>query len=206
MKTTNAGGEPIKSRQRVATALRHETPDRVAVDFGGHRSSGIAALAYVKLRRYLGLSERPVRVYDLPQQLAVIDEDVLDRFGGDTLELGRGFALADADWAPWELPDGTPCFVPAWHLPERDGDGWVLRSLKTGRVIAQMPAGTLYFEQTRFPFLDGTPDHAHLAEHYSENMWTGVAAPPGPLAPTPAALRAGAAALRARTDRALLGL
>ena len=42
---------------------------------------------------YLGLPERPVRVYDIVQQLAVIDEDVLDRFGVDTIEMGRGFSL-----------------------------------------------------------------------------------------------------------------
>jgi uroporphyrinogen decarboxylase len=31
-------------------------------------------------------------VYDPVQQLAIIDEDLLDRFGVDTVELGRGFA------------------------------------------------------------------------------------------------------------------
>jgi len=196
----------MTSRDRISVSLAHRTPDRVPVDFGGHRSSGIAAIAYAKLRRHLGLPARPLRVYDLPQQLAVIDDDVLDRFGVDTIELGRGFALADGDWTDWTLPDGAPCLIPAWHVPERDGARWILRSKKNGRVIAQMPDGALYFEQTSYPFLDGPPDHAHLADHYPDNMWTGVAAPPGPLAATPAALRAGAAALRARTDRAALGL
>lgn len=40
----------------------------------------------------------------MPQQLAVIDDDVLDRFGVDTVEMGRSFALEDKDWADWVLP------------------------------------------------------------------------------------------------------
>jgi uroporphyrinogen decarboxylase len=204
--TTTGNPAAMSSRERVRTSLAHQKPDRVPVDFGGHRSSGIAAIAYAKLRRHLGLPERPVRVYDMPQQLAVIDDDVLDRFGVDTIEMGRGFALENKDWADWVLPDGTPCQVPAWSRPERVGDRWVLRSPKTGVVVAHMPDGALYFEQTHFPFLDGPPDHDHLADHYSESMWTGVASPPGPLAAAPGALRAGAERLRSRTDRAMIGL
>ena len=123
-------------RQRVLAALNHRQPDRAPIDFGGHRSSGIAAIAYRKLRAALGLPARPIRVYDPIQQLAIIDEDVLDRFGVDTIELGRGFALEDKDWADWTLPDGSPCQMPAWALPERQPGQWVLRS-PSGRVSGQ---------------------------------------------------------------------
>ena len=78
-------------RQRVLTALAHEQPDRIPVDFSGHRSSGIAAIAYAKLRDYLGLEKKPIRVYDVQQQLAIVDDDILDRFGIDTIELRRGY-------------------------------------------------------------------------------------------------------------------
>ena len=79
----------ITSRERVLEALEHRQTARVPVDFSGHRSSGIAAIAYPKLRKYLGLSPKPIRVYDVIQQLAIVDEDVLDRFGVDTIELDR---------------------------------------------------------------------------------------------------------------------
>ena len=115
-------------RQRVLAALNHQQPDRVPIDFGAHRSSGIAAIAYRKLRKALGLPERTIRVYDPVQQLAIIDEDVLERFRVDTIELGRGFALEDKDWADWVLPDGSPCQMPAWALPEREPGEWVIRS------------------------------------------------------------------------------
>ena len=82
----------MTSRERVLAALEHRETDRIPVDFSGHRSSGIAAIAYPKLRKALGLPPGPIRVYDIIQQLAIVDNDVLDRFGVDTIELGRGFA------------------------------------------------------------------------------------------------------------------
>jgi len=36
-------------RERILTALEHRQPDRVPIDFGGHHSSGISAIAYAKL-------------------------------------------------------------------------------------------------------------------------------------------------------------
>lgn len=197
----------MTSRQRVLTALDHREPDRVPIDISGHRSSGIAAVLYPKLREFLGLPPRTVRVYDPIQQLAIIDDDLLDRFGVDTIELGRGFALADEDWAPWVLPDGSPCEMPVWALPERDGNRWVIRS-ESGRVIAQMPDRALYFEQTIYPFFE-KDNLGDIPGAMAESMWTAIASPPGPLVSGPdgdARYRSGAEILRAKTDRAILGL
>lgn len=193
----------MTSQERVLAALNHQQPDRVPIDFGGHRSSGIAAIAYPKLRKYLGLPSKPIRVYDIIQQLAVIDSDVLDLFEADAIELGRGFALDDDSWAEWVLPDGTPCLVPAWSVPERGDGQWVLRSA-SGRVIARMPDGALYFEQTYWPFLDGEENIDDLPGAFAESMWTAIAAPPGPVSSD--ALIAGAKKLRESTDRAIIGL
>jgi uroporphyrinogen decarboxylase len=192
----------MTSRERVLAALDHRETDRVPVDFSGHRSSGIAAIAYPKLREYLGLPPKPIRVYDVIQQLAIVDEDVLDRFGVDTIELGRGFALEEDSWTPWTLPDGTACFVPAWTPLEREKDRWVIRS-QSGRVLAHMPDGALYFEQTYFPFLEGD-DLNTVSEALQESMWTAVASPPGPI--DSRAVAEGAKRLRTKTDRAIIGL
>jgi uroporphyrinogen decarboxylase len=192
----------MTSRERILAALNHHEPDRVPIDFSGHRSSGIAAMAYPKLRNLLGLPPKPIRVYDVIQQLAIVDEDVLERFGVDTIELGRGFALDEESWSPWILPDGTPCFVPAWTRIERDDKRWVIRS-QSGRILAHMPDGALYFEQTYFPFLEGDDLNA-ISDVLGESMWTAIAGPPGPV--DDEALRRGAKRLRAETDRAIIGL
>ena len=89
----------------------------------------------------------------------MLDDDVLDRFGVDTIELGRAFALDDADWADWTSARRHP--LPGAGVdrcPQRTERGWVMRS-RTGRVIAQMPDGALYFESTYFPFAEGEADH-----------------------------------------------
>ena len=194
-------------RQRVLAALEHQEPDRVPIDFSGHRSSGIAAIAYAKLRKALGLPERPIRVYDPIQQLAIVDEDVLQRFHVDTIELGRGFALEDEHWVDWTLPDGTPCQMPRWAAPERVDGAWVLRS-KSGRVIGRMPDGALYFEQCYWPFLE-KDDLDRIPEAMDETIWCAIASPPGPLTSGPDGQRVlaeGAQRLRQKTDRAILGL
>lgn len=197
----------MTSRERIQAALNHVEPDRVPIDLSGHRSSGISAMLYPKLRALLGLPERPIRVYDPVQQLAIVDADVLDRFGIDTIELGRGFALEDKDWADWILPDGTPCQMPAWALPEREEGRWVIRS-QSGRVIAQMPDGAMYFEATYYPFYE-EDDLDAIPEAMNENMWCAVASPPGPLISGPGGARTfaeGAHRLRESTGRAIIGL
>lgn len=144
----------MTSRERVLAALDHREPARVPVDFGAERSSGIAAIAYAKLQTLLGLKEQPVRIWDVIQQLALIDEDVLDRYGIDAVEIGRAFLQNETSWVDWTLPDGTPAQMPVWALPERDGNNWVYRS-KNGRIIAHMSQGVCVFERTYYPFAEG---------------------------------------------------
>ncbi len=199
----------MNGRERILAALNHQESDRVPVDFSGHRSSGISAIVYPKLRAYLGLPPKPVRVYDPVQQLAIVDEDVLDRFGIDTIELGRAFALEDKDWAEWTLPDGSPCLMPKWVNPERGEAEWIIRSV-TGRAIARMPDGALYFEQCYYPFFEEM-DLGAIPKAFEESMWTSsvCASPPGPLVSGPDGMRIlseGAKTLREKTDRAIIGL
>jgi uroporphyrinogen decarboxylase len=192
----------MTSRERVLTAYHHRDPDRVPIDLSAHASSGIAAIAYAKLRRYLGLPEKTLRVYDPIQQLAIVDDDLMKRFGVDLIDLGRGFALDEKSWADWVLPDGTPCKMPAWALPEKVDGRWVFRS-KSRREIAHMPEGALYFDQTYFPFADENGPRTIL-EAMQESMWHAVACPPGPWVDA-SHLREGAKRLRQNTDKAILG-
>ena len=199
----------MTGRERLRACFRHEETDRPPIDFSGHRSSGISAIAYGRLRRFLGLDPKVIRVYDPIQQLAIVHEDVLKRFAVDTIELGRGFACADTDWADWVLPDGTACQMPAWAAPRREQGQWVLRS-KTGRIIARMPDGALYFEQTYWPYAERKDaDFSDLRQALAESMWTAIASPPGQLLGAANGwdlLAEGARKLRKSTDRAIVAL
>jgi len=191
-------------RERVLCALNHHEPDQVPVDLSGHRSSGITAILYPKLRERLELPPATVRGYDPIQQLAVVDGDVLDRFEIDTIELGRGFSMHEASWADWTLPDGTPCKMPAWALPIRGKGQWEFRSA-SGKVIGRMPDGALFFEQCHWPYLEDDRCMP-LQDAFAECMWTALRSPPGLPDLDATSLADGARRLRERTDRAIVGL
>lgn len=200
----------MNARERVLAALNHQAPDRVPVDFSGHRSSGISALAYAALKRALGISRGDIYVYDMVQQLAIVEEPVLQAFGVDVVEMGRGFLLDEKDWQDWVLPDGTPCKIPVYVRVDQQGPDWYLLA-EDGTSLGVQKQGCLYFEQTYFP-LEQRPiqedDFSDLGEQLGRNVW----ATPSPGAHLPlddaglAELRAGARALRASTDRAIVGL
>jgi uroporphyrinogen decarboxylase len=70
-------------RERVLTAFNHEEPDRIPIDLGSTKVSGICLDAYAGLLHALGLRPREPRVVDRSQGLAGPDEDVLEALGVD---------------------------------------------------------------------------------------------------------------------------
>ena len=198
----------MNSRERILTAFRHETSDRVAAGFGDQRSGGISAIAYARLRDYLGLPKMAIRIYDIIQLLAAVDDDVLDFLGTDSVGLDRAFSNQDDIWHEWELPDGTPCLIPVWIKPERQDDGWILRS-QTGRSVARMPQAAPYFDQTYFPLEDGRlPNESELPDIMEECMWSAFKIPaPGAHTPGSEAEKLEVVRnFRANTDRAIIGM
>jgi len=148
----------MNSRERVRAAIRHQQPDRVPIDFGGTRQSGIAISTYQALKRELGL-DTPTRVYDVYQMLAEIERPVLERFGADCIGLNRpavAFGLRNERWKPWRLFDGSEVLMPGDFQPEVEPNGdWLLRS-PGGEPLARMPKGGFYFDR-----LDKYPGAAH---------------------------------------------
>lgn len=144
------------------------------------------------------------------QQLAVIDENILELSESDTIEMGRAFCLNDDEWKPWILPDGTECQISAFITLDKIGDDWVLLSNK-GKVLGIQKKGCLYFEQTHFPMMEHgieNCDFHDLEEMLAEQMWN----IPSPGAHIPlnneglSQLREGARQLRMKTDKAIIGL
>jgi uroporphyrinogen decarboxylase len=73
----------MNSRQRVQLALNHKEADRIPFDLGGTVLTSIHVNAYRNLRRYLGLPEVEVRIMDVFQQIAFVDDDLRQRLGCD---------------------------------------------------------------------------------------------------------------------------
>ena len=199
----------MTSRERILASLNHQQPDRMSIDFGGHRSSGIMAIAYNKLKRHLGIETSDIYVYDMMQQLAVIEPELVDYFGVDTVELGRAFMTDEADWKEWVLPDGTPCKIPKYMNLEKRGDDWLLLN-KSGKPIFIQKKGSLYFEQMFYPYLDCNPHKQDFSDLEEALAHLSGLPTPGDHIPQDknglSFLASQAKTFRQSTDRAIIGL
>ncbi len=198
----------MTSRECVLVSVLHQEPDRIPIDLGSTPSSGISAIAYHNLKKYLGITEGYTRVYDVVQQLAQPDDDIIDRFGIDALDVGRMFNTRDEDWYDITLPQGIPVQFPAWFRPVRQADGVWDAFAPDGTRIATMPKGATFFDQTCFPYLDGYPsDYKNLPEAMGKVHWAALVHSPWDNAGQLdfwRQLREKAIALRNSSDRALV--
>jgi len=146
----------MTSRERICSTIKHRTPDRVPIDLGAMRSTGVMSIAYNRLKEKLGFGGLATRMYDLVQQLAYPDDEVLDRFQIDALDLGNLLTHDASLWKDWRLPDGSDCKVPHWL---NSGYNKEKRRMELyhpdGALVAIMPDGCLYFEQPYYPLADG---------------------------------------------------
>ena len=199
----------MTSRQRVLTSINHQQPDKTPVDLGATPSSGISTIAYYNLKRHLGVAAGHTRVYDVVQQLAQPEDDLLARFGVDVLDVGRAFNTRDSDWYDIELLTGQTVQFPAWFKPVDNGHGGWDAFTPDGTRIATMPNKiATFFDQTCFPYLDGYPDsYANLPQLMPKVHWAGLVHSPWDHAHEPdfwQQLRAKALHLRQTTDKALI--
>jgi uroporphyrinogen decarboxylase len=142
----------VNHRERVLTSLRHEEPDRVPIDLGGTVDSTIVAVAYRELREHLGLGPGTIRVADVYQHTALVEDDVRRALGVDTRLVGD----EPLEWRDGELPDGTPAKFPERFRPERQDDGSQVVFDDAGTVVLKMPRDGHYFDPVHSPLADAT--------------------------------------------------
>ncbi|MDZ7837383.1 MAG: hypothetical protein U5N58_05215 [Actinomycetota bacterium] len=95
--------EQYNSRERVRLAISHKEADRVPIDFGAMRSTGIATIAYNRLRKKMGIDMGLARMYDFQQQLAYPKKQVRDAFGVDAIDAGQAFLEDDDQWREYQV-------------------------------------------------------------------------------------------------------
>jgi uroporphyrinogen decarboxylase len=166
----------MQSRERLLTALNHQQPDRIPIDLGATPVTSIAIPTYAALRERLGLPQTQVRTLEVVQQIAEVDDDVLDILGVDVLPVS---ANPPAGYVPNFVnePNGACAF--------KDEFGATLRR----------PAGCLYYEWQEFPLAEPS------LEGLAKMSWPDPADPS-----RYRNLRQRVKALRARTDRALFSI
>jgi uroporphyrinogen decarboxylase len=113
----------MNSRERVLLALNHKEPDRVPFDLGGTVVTGISATAYRNLRRYLDLPEIEPALVDIFQQIARVDDDVIEKLSVDVKNISpRSSAtfkieIKDSGDYTWFCDE----FHISWRMPKDGG-------------------------------------------------------------------------------------
>lgn len=149
----------LTKRERILLALEHKEPDRVPVDLGGMPSTGIMGIAYNRLKNYWGIRGGKTRIYDLGQQLALVEREILERIEADVLPL---FIKEPQKWKPWKLPDGSSCEIPEEVNLERLPDGSTILRDEKGETISKMPPQGYYFDGIRPPLLTNVSSLSEL--------------------------------------------
>lgn len=198
----------MTSRERVLAAIAHKQPDYVPLDLGSTPSSGISAIAYNRLKKYLGMTGGHTRIYDVVQQVVQPEMEILDRFGVDVIDIGRVFNEKDDDWYDMELADGSVGQYPQWFRPEKQPNGDYLVHDKEGTLIARMPVGATFFDQMYFPYEEDYPeDYGDLDHQMGKVLWSALVHSPWDHAGEKdfyETLRERTKKLRASTDKALM--
>ncbi len=200
--------QKMTSRERVLASINHQEPGRASVDPGAPPSPDISTIDYHNLKEYLGLNFGHTRVYDVVQELAQPEDEIIELFHVDAIDIGRAFNTEDSDWDDFQLSDGSMVQHPAWFHPERKPNGTLLANAPDGTLIAKRPAMATFYDQTYFPYIDGYPDDfSSLPQEIPKALWAGLVHSSWDHASEPdfwEQLRAQALYLRENTDKALM--
>lgn len=147
----------LTSRERILMALNHEETDRVPIDLGSSRSTGINAVAYNHLKEHLGITSDTI-LFDVKQLLAEPDYEVLRRVGSDVVILPRlvpSVGIRIDKYKPGKLPcGGGDCLLAEAFNPTELPDGSLALYDEEGHMIAKRPKGGLYFDELYNPLAD----------------------------------------------------
>jgi len=147
-------GLAMKSRERVIAAVNHQVADRVPIDLGATKASGIAAIAYDRVKRALGI-QTPTKVVDPRFMIAAVEDEVLRRLHVDVVPLDLSCVLPlsrpSSEWISRRLFDGTAAlFPPDTRIAEDAAGNWILLDADGSPTTFRMPRGGYYFDDVSF--------------------------------------------------------
>jgi uroporphyrinogen decarboxylase len=129
----------MKPRERVLKAIAHQNTDRIPRDLGSTSTSGIHKIAYRNLLEYLGHDSSEIEDIETHQQLAKVDEAILEKFKIDV----RGV---------WER--GMLALRPPECSGSKAGDLFK----DTWGCVWRLPPGGLYYDVVESPLADAPAD------------------------------------------------
>ncbi|GAK54016.1 uroporphyrinogen-III decarboxylase [Candidatus Moduliflexus flocculans] len=141
----------MTGKERVQRALNHQE-GQVPIAFGGGPTTGIHCRLVERLRNYYGLEQHPITVIEPYQMLGLIDDDLKDAIGIDTVPLwspGTMFGFDNVNWKEWRTPWGQDVLVAGDFNTTIDANGDVLIYPEGDLSVppsGRMPVGGDFFD------------------------------------------------------------
>jgi len=138
------------SREKVLKSLNHE-PGPVPIDFGSTAVTGMHCSCVAALRDYYGLERRPVKIHEPYQMLGLVEDDLLDVLGVDTVApdaVSTFFGFPPEDWKLWTSPWGQKVLVPGKFNVTQDEKGIYIYPEGDTSIgpSAHMPTASFFFD------------------------------------------------------------
>lgn len=106
----------MTGKERLAAVLNHRNADKIALDFGSTNVTGMHCRVMEALRKHYGLDEHPIYVYEPGQMLGLMEDDLANVLGIDTIGCfarENAFGLPNVDWKEYKMPWGQTVMFPA---------------------------------------------------------------------------------------------
>jgi uroporphyrinogen-III decarboxylase len=141
----------MTGKERICTALSHQEPDKIALDFGATSVTGIHVRTIAALRQHYGLEAKPIKVVEPFQMLGEVDDELVDIWNIDTIGVGGTtdmFGHRQEDFVETKTPWGQAVLLPKkFNTREENGNLYVFPQGDTScNPSAVMPAGGYFFD------------------------------------------------------------
>ncbi len=106
----------MTGKERIKAVLDHRNADRIALDFGSTNVTGMHCRVMEALRKYYGLEQHPVYVYEPGQMLGLMEDDLAQVLGLDTIGCfspDNAFGIVNDNWKEYKMPWGQTVMFPA---------------------------------------------------------------------------------------------
>lgn len=144
----------MTSRERVLRAVNFQDTDRVPIDLGAMKASGIGVKAYNRVKARLGIHTK-TRIWDPKFMITSVEEEIMQRFHVDIVPLDVSSAVydvrPDSEWISKTLYPGAEGLLPPGTNIGTDSEGrWVLLDQNGNPTSFRMPRESYYFDDISF--------------------------------------------------------
>ena len=160
-------------KERVLTALNHQQPDQVPIDFGSTFITGIHCSVVAALRDHYGLEKRLVKVCEPFQMLGEVEEDLMDAMGVDVVSIFPRytiFGFPNENWKTWRCPWGQEVLVSEHFRTFEKSDGVYIypKGDTSAPASGHMPTTGYFFDSIirQEPFDEDNLDPADNLEEF----------------------------------------